>query len=100
MKQLKISYVTLENGKKENHVAMEIVASTKSQNVLIRDYNAKDRFIRTIEEKDLFVDKIAVETALTATFGKQYSGDVLKALVAHAVKALDGACMFERPKAE
>lgn len=98
MKKLTITYVTLEGGAKQQHTTTEIVASTKSQNVLLRDYAENDKFVKSVAEKDLFVDKARVENAIRTTFASEYQGATLDALVAHAMDALNGACMFVRPQ--
>lgn len=98
MKKLTITYVTLEGGAKQQHTATEIVASTKSQNVLLRDYAENDKFVKSVIENDLFVDKAKTESAIRAAFADVSDKATLEALVNHAMSALDGACMFVRPQ--
>lgn len=98
MKKLTITYVTLEGGAKQQHTTTEIVASTKSQNVLLRDYAEKDKFVKSVVEKDLFVDKAKTESAIRTAFADISDKATLEALVNHAMAALDGACMFVRPQ--
>lgn len=98
MKKLTITYVTLDGGAKQQHTAAEIVASTKSQNVLLRDYAENDKFVKSVVEKDLFVDKAKTESAIRTAFADIGDKATLEALVNHAMCALDGACMFVRPQ--
>lgn len=98
MKKLTITYVTLEGGAKQQHTATEIVASTKSQNVLLRDYAENDKFVKSVVEKDLFVDKAKTENAIRTAFADIGDKATLEALVNHAMCALNGACMFVRPQ--
>ena len=98
MKKLTITYVTLEGGAKQQHTTTAIVASTKSQNVLLRDYAENDKFVKSVVENDLFVDKAKTENAIRAAFADIGDKATLEALVSHAMAALDGACMFVRPQ--
>lgn len=100
MKKLTINYVTFANGKREQHTVTEIVASTKSQNNLIDAYSLAEKFIiGKPQETEIFVDGNETAKALAATFAEMYSDkEIVAALTAHALKALDAACMFKRNK--
>ena len=102
MQKLSITYVTLENGKKERRTTTAIVASTKSQNSLLRAMEEEDKFPikNELVVKEVFVDKAKTENALATAFAGVGDADTVKALVAHAMAALDGACMFVRPQVD
>ena len=98
MKKLTITYVTFKDGSRKEHTVTEIVASTKSQNNLLEQYSVDEKFVKGKPvEKDLFVDAGKTASALQAAFVGVGDDATVKALVAHAMRALDGACMFERP---
>lgn len=98
MQKLSIPYVTIEDGKKVKATQTAIVASTKSQNVLLRDMEKNDKFpVRSqIQVEEIYVDKDATAKALATAF-EGYEDNVRDFLVNHALAALDGACMFARP---
>lgn len=97
----KITYATFDTkqGKIIDGERTAVVASTKSKNVLIDDMKQENCFEKSTTVTEIFVDKTAVENALRDVFAKQHPS-IANELVAHATKALDGACMFKRPKAE
>lgn len=98
MKKLTITYITFENGERKERIVTEIVASTKSQNNLLEQYSLDEKFIKGKPvEKELFVDANKTASALQAAFAGVGDDKTVAALVAHAMRALDGACMFERP---
>lgn len=74
-----------------------VVASTKSQNILLDELRSQGKVVSGVVVADLFVDDNKTTQALRKTFEEQgYTGEVLEALVKHAHKALNGACMFKR----
>ena len=98
MKKLTITYVTFENGTRTQHTVTEIVASTKSQNNLLEQYSIEEKFVKGKPvEQELFVDANKTANALATAFAGIGDAETQKALVAHAMRALDAACMFERP---
>ena len=98
MKKLTITYVTFENGERRERTVTEIVASTKSQNNLLEQYSLDEKFVKGKPvEKELFVDAEKTAQALLGAFAGIGDNATVTALVNHAMRALDGACMFERP---
>ena len=98
MKKLTITYVTFENGARTQHTVTEIVASTKSQNNLLEQYSIEEKFVKGKPvEQEIFVDVEKTAQALLSAFAGVGDKETVTALVNHAIRALDGACMFERP---
>lgn len=97
----KITYATLDakQGKMVDETTTAIVASTKGKNALVDAMKQDNKFEKSTSVQELFVNREAVEKALYEIFAKDHPAYATE-LVAHAVKALDGGCMFRRPKAE
>lgn len=75
-----------------------LVASTKSFNNLIDDLKAENMTPTKTEVRELFIDKSAMESKVASAVDELVSDEEYKwSVVAHIMKALDSACVFEKP---
>lgn len=90
VKQKKAVYTT--------ETATHIVASTKSFNNLVEDYQKENKAPTSTTRKDLFLDKTATETAVDNLVNAQIKDTETAKLVAEYVKkVLDGGCVYYKP---
>lgn len=98
----KTPVATLKDGKPvivyEVANATHIVASTKSFNNLLEDYQAQGKMPTSTKREDLFLDKDKTEKAVDNLVNEQIKDTEVAKLVSEFVKkALDGACVYYKP---
>lgn len=100
MQLLKINATALTEKGKEQRTITAVVASTKGANALERELRERDIFVKSMNVSTLYLSQVDVENALKPIIAKAAGGnsEIEKALFAHTVKALDGACLFLRPQ--
>ena len=82
----------------KTETATHIVASTKSYNNLIKDYQAQNKVPTHTERKDIFLDKAKVEEAIFNVIDEQIENDEDKESVFEFVRnALEGICIYYNP---
>lgn len=78
--------------------ATHIVASTKSYNNLIEEYQAKNQVPTKASKKDLFLDRAKTEKAVAEMVTAQIEDkEVSKLVIEHINKVLDGGCVYYKP---
>lgn len=99
MQLLKITATAITDKGKETRNITAVVASTKGANALERELREQDVFVKHTDVTSLFLSQTDVENALRPIVAKAANGnaEIEKALFAHTIKALDGACLFVRP---
>lgn len=93
---------TMKDGKPvvvfETATATHIVASTKSFNNLLEDYQAEGKIPSQTKKEDIFLDRVKTEQAVDALVNEQVKDKDTANLIAEFVKkALDGACIYYKP---
>lgn len=91
---------TIEQKKEVYNTATEnfLVASTKSFNNLVDDLKSNNMTPTKTEVRELFIDKAAMESKVTAAVNDLVSDTEYRLfVVAHIMKALDSACVFKKP---
>ena len=82
----------------KTETANYLVASTKSFNNLIDDLKAENKTPSSAERVDLFLDKVATQTAITAMVENLVKDvEYRPPVITHIMNALDGACVFKKP---
>ena len=95
---IKIKEVDFEKKQFVDKVETAIVASTKSQNNLIDYLKEQGKIVASVSVEEIFLDKGKTRQAV-ADFVETQINDkaVSDSVIAHIVKALDGACVFKKP---
>lgn len=76
-----------------------VVASTKSENILKDELNAKDIRVIKSDVSDLFIDEKAIRETIATAVGKMEIDEILKAsLVDLLMSGMDKVCAFKRNK--
>lgn len=109
MQKLTITYKTPEIGTDKDgkpviqyktETELYVVASTKSQNNLLDELKADNKVASDVLVENLFLDKKAVLKLFSDYIGTAITDKTIAtAVIEHTLKALDGACLFEKPKA-
>ena len=78
--------------------ATHIVASTKSYNNLIEDYQAKNQAPTSTTKEDLWLDRAVTETALKKLVAEQVKDtEKAKLVTEYLEKAFNGLCVYYTP---
>lgn len=82
----------------DTETATHIVASTKSFNNLIEDYQEQNKVPTKTTRKDIFLDRNKIEVAMQNAIAEQITDNAEKELITKFVcKALEGICIYYNP---
>lgn len=98
----KTPVATIKDGKPvieyQTETAMHIVASTKSKNNLLEEYQQNGKIPTSTKVQDVFLDRVKTEKAVEEIVKAQVDDkEIVERVIDFVKKALDGACVYYKP---